>query len=114
MLASQPGDIETNLESNNTMHIADSIKTSWNEYTESQQEDPTGAGFSNWVDSNDSQAETRRYIQDLRGVFNSLNRTGLSSGEFNYARTRTIQRIIESGSEPGGMTSSQLGTALNP
>jgi len=112
LLALQPGDVEANLENNNTTHIANTINTSWNEYKTSQQETYTESGFSKWVDSNDNQAVPRKYIQDLREVFSNLNRSGLSSGEFNYARNRTIQRIMETSSEPGGMTSSQLSATL--
>ncbi len=112
LLALQPGDVEANLESNNTSHIADSIKASWAEYAESQEGDPTGAGFGDWMNSDGSQVEARQYILDLREVFSDLNKSGLSSGEFAYARFRTIERIMESSSEQGGMTPSQLSATL--
>ncbi|MEE3001862.1 MAG: hypothetical protein VX908_04105, partial [Planctomycetota bacterium] len=112
LLALQPGDVEANLENNNTSHIADSIKSSWAEYAESRDGDPTSAGFGDWVNSDGSQAEARQYILDLREVFSDLNKSGLSSGEFAYARFRTIERIMESSSEQGGMTPSQLSTTL--
>ena len=111
VLSSQPGDVLSNIEGNNTTAIGDSLQSSWTAYATAES-DPTAGGFRTYIEQTDGQDATRTYVEGLRTVFKDLGRTGVTGYELGYSRDATAQRILDSATTSGGLNSAALSSLL--